>query len=206
MADLRFNTRSGRFIDLRGRFVSERAVRAVVDDIADGASSRMVALSERLLAGDLSLAEWQVEMQRAVKTSQLAAATIAHGGRAQMTPGRYGAAGRAIRDEYAYLREFAAQIADGRQPLDRRLVARAAMYGQQARTTFEREYGRDQAGRGYQYEANVLAPAEHCAQCREQTVRGRVPVGSLVPIGKRTCRANCRCQMRYYREAEESAA
>jgi hypothetical protein len=206
MAALTFDDRSGRFRDSSGRYVSERAVRSVIDSIADGASARLAAASDRLLAGTLSLAEWQAESMRTIKLSQVASATIAHGGVARMTPSTYGAAGRAIRDQYDYLRSFAAQIASGEQPLNRTVVSRAAQYGQAARVAFEREYGRDQRQRGYQFCRNVLAPAEHCAQCREQSARGWVPLGALVPIGQRTCRAQCRCRLTYSREAAGVAA
>ena len=204
---LTFNDAAGRFVNERGQFVSDRTVHAVVNDIANGASARMAAASERMLAGDLLLAEWQSMMMREVKLSQLAASTIAHGGQARMGFSQYGAAGREIRTQYDYLRNMAEQIADGTQPLNGSLAARAKQYGQAARVTYEREYGRDQAARGYQACRNRLQPAEHCAQCVEQTNRGWVMVGSLVPVGQRVCRSNCRCRIEYRREpAQEVAA
>lgn len=202
---LTWNESAGRFVDARGRFVSEAAVRSVIDQIADGAAARMAAASERMLAGDLSLAEWQAEMMRTVKLSQLAASTIAHGGASRMDFSRYGAAGREIRNQYDYLRTFAAQVASGEQPLNGSLTARAKQYGQAARVTFEREYGRDQRNRGYQMERNVLHPAEHCAVCVSESARGWVPIGSLIPIGSRTCRANDRCTVAYSKDAALAA-
>lgn len=202
---LTWNEQSGRFVNERGQFVSERTVRDVVDAIADHASARMAAASERMLAGELSLASWQAEVQRTLKVAHLATATIAHGGADRMDFSRYGAVGRQIRDEYAYLRTFAEQIASGDQKLNGSLVSRARQYGQAARVTFEREYGRDQRGRGYTGERNVLSAAEHCAQCREQTARGVVPIGSLVPVGQRSCRSQCRCRISYVREAAVAA-
>jgi hypothetical protein len=202
---LTFNDQAGRFVNERGQFVAESTVRRVVNGIADAASERLAQASLRLLDGELSLAAWQAEAMRTIKLSQVATATIAHGGAARMGPAQYGAAGREIRTQYDYLRTFAEQVASGEQPLNGSLTARARQYGQAARVTFEREYRRDQQRRGYQSERNVLAPAEHCAECREQTARGWVPVGSLVPVGQRTCRANCRCSLRYARDAAQAA-
>lgn len=202
----RWDDRSGRFRDERGRYVSERAVRSAIDRIADHASEQMARASERLLAGEMSLASWQAEMGRLVKVSQLAATVIAHGGRAQMTPSRYGSAGRAIRDEYAYLHQFAEQIADGRQPLDRRLVSRAELYGQGARTAFERVRGQDQQRRGYLSCRNVLHAQESCSQCRAESRRGWVSIGELVPVGRRLCLSRCKCTVEYRREPAEAAA
>lgn len=203
---LTWSAADGRFRDERGQFVSERSVRAVVDQLADGASERMAQASTRLLAGELSLAEWQAEMMRSVKLSQVAAATIANGGQARMTFSEYGSTGRLIRDQYAYLREFAEQVADGRQPLSPSLTARARQYGQAARATFERTYNRGQQRRGYRFERNVLADAEHCRQCVSLTRQGWVPIGSLPPVGTRTCRQNDRCSISYRREPAEAVA
>lgn len=197
---------AGRFVDERGRFVSDAAVRRVVNDIADGASDRLAVLSRSMLAGDLSLAEWQAGAMRIVKSSHVASVTIAHGGAARMDFSRYGSVGNEIKAQYQYLAQFAAQIASGQQPLNGTVASRAAMYGQNARVVFEKAYGRDQAARGFQSCRNRLQPAEHCSQCVEQSGRGWVPVGSLVPIGQRTCRSNCRCRIEYRREPVEVAA
>lgn len=205
MADIRWNERAGRFTNARGEFVSERAVRAVVDQIADAASDRMAAAAQAMLDGRLSLGAFQAEMQAAIKVSHVAAAVIAHGGREQMTPARWGAIGPEIRAQYGYLRDFAAQVADGRQRLDGSLTARSRQYGQQARVVFERTYGADQRARGYRSVKNVLAPVEHCALCRSLAARGWMPIEQMVPIGQRTCRGNDRCQLRYRREEAEAA-
>jgi hypothetical protein len=205
VADLRWNETAGRFTDSAGRFVSQERVRAVIDSIADQASARMAAASERLMAGELSLASWQAEGQAIIKTSMLAASVLAHGGAEQMTFSHYGSTGRAIRDQYDYLRGFADDIASGRQPLNGGLTARAGQYGQAARVAYEREYGRDQQARGYQFERNVLHAAEHCAVCVSESGRGWVPIGSLIPIGGRICRSNDHCTIAYARTAEQAA-
>jgi hypothetical protein len=206
MADIRWNEQAGRFTDARGRFVSPAAVRAIVDDIADAASERMARASERLLSGEISLGAWQAEMQAAIKLSHVAAAVLAHGGALQMTSARWGAIGPVVRSEYRYLRDFAEQIADGRQPLNGMLTARARQYGQAGRVTFERTYGAEQRGRGYQSCRNVLHAGESCSECKAQTARGWVETGTLVPIGQRICRGNCRCSVEYRREPAEEAA
>lgn len=206
MADLAWDDRQGRYRDTRGRFVSDSTVRRVVDQVADAASERMAEASIRLLAGETSLGSWMLQMQQAIKLAHGAAAVLAHGGAAQMTPARWGAAGPIVKGEYQYLRAFGDDIASGRQPLNGSLTARARQYGQAGRVTFELTRGRDQQQRGYRFERNVLAPAEHCAVCVGETARGWVPIGSLIPIGRRTCRGNDRCHVRYSRTAEGEAA
>lgn len=186
----------GRFRDSGGRFVSDKSVRGVVDDIADGASARMADLSRRLIADNVTLAQWQTGMRQLIKESQTATSVIALGGSKQMTPQKWGSIGHAVRDQYAYLDDFAAGIASGDIPLGDGLVARAALYGQQARAAFEVQRGHSDKDIGYQYERNVLdAAAAHCDQCASLSSQGWVPIGTLTPIGSRTCLANDRCSI-----------
>lgn len=200
-----WNEGAGRFVNERGQFVAERTVRRVVDDVADAASERMRMASQSLLEGRTSLGAWQTSMQADIKLAHSSTAVIAHGGAEQMTFSRWGSVGQTIRGEYGYLRQFAAQIASGEQPLNGTLVSRAAMYGQASRVTFERTYGQGQQQRGYRTERNVLHSGESCSECRAQTARGTVPIGTLVPIGSRLCRSNCRCSLTYSRSAAQAA-
>lgn len=202
---LTFDDASGRFRTTNGQFISEAAVRSVIDAIADGASARMDDAATRMLAGNLSLAEWQAEMMRTIKLSQVAASTIARGGAARMGFSEYGAAGREIRTQYDFLRAFAQQVADGSQPLNGSLIARARQYGQSARTTFSRAYDRDQRQRGFVAVKNILGAAEHCQECRSLAARGWMPLAAMPPIGSRQCRANDRCRLAYSRSAEVAA-
>jgi hypothetical protein len=157
-----FDPRIGRYRDDGGRFVTERTIRDAVDNLADLSSERMAALAQRLQAGSLTLADFQTQMMTETKSAHLAAGIAAHGGREQMAPADYGVIGRRIRDEYAFARQFAEDIASGKQPLDGRLVNRARMYGQAARSTFEAVRRRDERNRGNDEERNVLHGGDLC--------------------------------------------
>jgi hypothetical protein len=189
-----FDAATGRYRDSdTGRLVSEARVRLAVDAAADTASEHLAHLSARLLSGELRLSEWQMEAMRTIRLGHVAAGVVAHGGRAKMTPADWGFIGRRIRDEYGYLRDFANGIEAGAVPLDGRIAARAALYGQGIRPTFEAMRSRDAAGYGYQAERSVMHPAEHCSECVNEAGRGWVELGSIVPIGSRQCLANCHC-------------
>lgn len=195
MTALTFDDRTGQFRNARGQFVSPASVRAVVDDIADGASARMAAASERMLAGDLLLAEWQSFLMQQSKLAIVGSGTIATGGAARMSFSDYGYLGRLIRDEYDRIRTFAEQVSTGEQPLNGRLTARARMYGQQARIVYEKVKARDAASRGMAEERNVLRAGESCSQCKAESAQGWVPLGTLVPCGQRICLSNCKCSI-----------
>lgn len=204
---LSWNEQAGRFVDARGRFVAESSVRATIDVIADGSSARMAQAAQAMLDGTMSLAEFQASLMHTSKLAHVATATIANGGAARMTPSDYLSSAREIKSQYRYAREFAAQIADGRQPLNGTVVSRARQYGQSARGHFEREYGRGQRARGFRFERNHLRSGESCSGCRAESARGWVPTGSLVPVGHRVpCRVQCKCVVQYRRDAAEAAA
>ena len=189
-----YDTRLGRYRDEAGRLVSEARIRLAVDQVADAASDIMADVTERLRRGELRLAEWQVEMMRTVKQAHVAAGVAAQGGRLQMTPSAFGFLGSEIKEQYRYLRDFANAIEAGTVSLDNRLVvARAAMYGQHTRVTYEAIRARDAQNRGYVMERNVLHAQESCAQCVSLARLSWVDVGSLPPIGSRTCLSRCRC-------------
>lgn len=192
-----YDARSGRYRADDGRFVPAAEVRRAVDNLADLSSQRMAALTTRLQSGALSLADWQQQAMAEVKSAHLAGGIAAHGGRDRMAPADYGLIGRRIRDEYGFLRQWAADIASGAAPLDGRLLSRAQLYGQAARGTYEAVRARDERNRGNDQERNVLHGGDHCTLCPALSARGWVPIGSLPPIGSRPCKARDRCSLEY---------
>ena len=199
---------SQRFRDLEsGRYISERQVRDFVDNIADLASRRMGEATAQYRAGQITVAEWQATMMETIKASQIASALAAYGGRDQMNASRWGLVGQQIRTQYAYLARFTDDVLSGRQRMNGRMDARARQYGQGARSLYENIRRRESTAAGFRFERNELHPADHCDQCVNQTALGAVPIGTLVPIGRRTCRSNCRCTLVYSRQmtVEEAA-
>lgn len=192
-----YDRQSGRYRDSSGRYLSERTVRDAVDNLADLSSQRLASLAQRLQAGSLQLADFQTQMMAEIKSAHLAAGIAAHGGREQMAPADYGAIGRRIRDEYAFARQFAEDVASGKQPLDGRLVNRASMYGQSSRGTYEAVRRRDERNRGNDEERNVLHGGDHCSLCPDLSARGWVPIGSLPAIGSRPCGPHDRCTLSF---------
>ena len=201
-----FDRVSQRFRSLEtGRWVSEREVRDGVDRVADLASWCMGESAARFRAGEISAAQFQATMMGTIKDSQIAAALAAYGGRGQMDASRWGLVGRQIRTQYLYARQMVADVLDGRQRMNGRLDARARQYGQAARSLYENIRRREAAGAGMTFEANHLHATESCDQCRAMSAMGRVPIGTLVPIGQRTCRQSCRCTLSFHRAMSEAA-
>ena len=201
-----------------GRFVGRQAVRDQLDNVIDASSQVMRAISQQLREGDISLAEWQIQMMQQIKTTHLAGAAMQRGGWQQMTQADFmgqqaeeeaeadsglpplgpillASAGLTVivRREYGFLRDFAEQIVNGKQKLDGTLVRRAALYGQQGRPTYLTFWDSTAAQRGFDEERSILQPAEHCAECVDEDAKDFQPLGQMIPIGRRICRGNDRC-------------
>jgi hypothetical protein len=204
-----WNETAGRYIDLStGRFVPFLDVRDSLDVVMDASGARMNNLTDQLRAEQISLAEWQIGMMEEIKIAHTAAAASASGGWAQMSQSDWGAAGRLIRDQYDFLRNFAAEIASGKQRLDGTAGVRTNLYAQAARGTFEEMRRRyERLKDGMEEEARELGEADHCSSdddptgeregCLELAALGWQPIGTLPKIGESVCIVNCRCRFIY---------
>jgi hypothetical protein len=193
-----WNPPAGRYIDLAtGRFIPFGQVRDGLESVMEASAARMNVVTQSLIDGNISLADWQTTMMEQIKLGHTASAASANGGWAQMTQSDWGATGQKIRDQYDYLRNFAGQIADGTQPLDGRCLVRADMYGQAPRGTFEAMRFRDAEESGAEEEIRILGDADHCDGCLEQAALGWQPLGILDDIGDEECLTRCHCSKRY---------
>lgn len=202
-----WNESAGRYIDLTtGRFVPFEQVNQALEMQIAVSESNITLATQRLQAGQINLAEWQLAMEQEIKTIHVASSASARGGWAQMTQADWGWTGQRVREQYEYLRRFADQIASGKQPLNGRVLVRANMYAQAGRSTFQemrRRYVR--IYKGATQEARVLEPnAEHCEEteerpgCLELAELGRQPIGTLPKIGQATCLTFCRCRFQFF--------
>lgn len=180
-----------------GRFVSRQIIRDQLDKVVDGSSQVMKAISQQLRDGDISLADWQMAMMQQIKTTHLASAASQRGGWQQMTQSDFGRVGRIVRNEYAFLRNFAEQVANGKQKLDGTLTRRAGLYGQEGRGTYYNFWDSTATQRGFDEERSILNPADHCKECVDEAAKGFQPRGQMVPIGRRQCRSNDRCDVEF---------
>jgi hypothetical protein len=125
-----FDPRSGRYREAGGRFVAESRVRSGVDAAVGLSSDRMATSAAQLRADEITVERFQAEMLRHVKEVHVANALAAHGGRAQMTPSRWGyAQAGAVTYEAIQAREAAS-----RGQTEERNVLHAAESCSQCRT------------------------------------------------------------------------
>lgn len=191
-----FDPSVGRYRDAAtGRLIREEPIARALDQVIDAQASQMRALTQSLIDGQINLATWQAQMMQSVKSVHLVGTALANGGWSQLDQSDFGWTGQRIRSQYAYLRDFANQLASGKQPLNGTALARAELYAHAGRATHSAAQERLAQQRGMEQERNQLGAADHCPGCLGETARGWVPIGSLIPCGSRNCLARCHCSI-----------
>lgn len=200
MTDFGWNPRAGQYVRPNGQFVPRAEVRRAIDTSIRAEEAVARSLADDLRTGRITLETWRTEMREMIKAVHVYSAAAAKGGWAQMTPADYGRVGQIVRGEYGFLEAFARKIATGKMPLDGRIQGYALQYALAGRDTYHMTERATMTAAGFRFELNVLHPADHCEMCLDETARGRVPIGSLIPIGRRTCRRFCKCSLSYFKE------
>jgi hypothetical protein len=194
---------AGRYRDMTtGRFVAGAVVRRELDGYLAGSSSVAKSLAEALRGRQVSLADWELAMRRHIKSVNLNAVALERGGWANMRPSDYGRVGQRVRDQYAYLRNFADQIASDRQRMDGTLDRRARMYTEAARTTY---HASKHANRLpiTEWVRSIRNARDSCEQCRDLDGRWfRFGDPAYALPGQRICLSTCLCYEEYGREGE----
>lgn len=199
-----FDTRmqgGGQYRAANGRLVKWAAIREETARVVADSKERMQALGLRLVNGELGLEEWRQAMRAEVKLVTGLEVIVAHGGWQNMDNNAWLEAARAVKEQYAYLDRFAAQLSDGRQGLNGRVAVRCGMYAESGHTTFELARQRMAKASGATEARNVLGPTEkHCTgagSCIEETAKGWTAIDALSLPGRRLCLVNCRCTLEY---------
>lgn len=192
---VRWNPSLARYIDERGRIVSQQTVARALDASLVQAHGRARGLAEQLRRGDLTLVEWERSMRVLVKDVHIFSVAGSVGGWGQLGPAEYGRIGRIVRDQYEHLYNFARDIASGKQRLDGTLANRATLYVEAGRTSAEQQQLVSDTDAGYDQERNVLGNADHCLECPALTRAGWVLLGTTPMPGRRQCGPRCKCRI-----------
>lgn len=151
-------------------------------------------LARKLISGEITLTQWQIEMRAFIKTIHREAALVAAGGPQNMTAVLWGYEGYLVKLQYQYLDKFASDILANPQAwLNGRLLVRMNLYKQAEWGTFEQMVRFIKKMEGWTEERRVLGVADHCAGCLEQARLGWRPINTLAPIGSQQCSTNCHC-------------
>lgn len=199
-----WNAVAHRYYDLQsGVFVSYTKVADGLEKMMDASALNMNALTQKLIDGNISLANWQTGMMKEIKNVHVASAALSNGGWAQMSSSDWGATGQLIREQYDYLRNYAKEIADGTQALDGRALVRSDLYADAANGTYWEMSKRSFSADGYDEGRRILeAGADHCDDCLEYASEGWMPIDDIPEIGNSQCLTRCRCEIEFRKSTE----
>jgi hypothetical protein len=201
-ADWSYDPKLGRYRRPNGRFMSEKAVAALIDGRIANLGDSLKRFTRMLIDGNITIDQWQSSVREAIKNSHIQATVLGHGGKSGMGPAEYGRIGQRLRAEYRYLQGFASDILAGRVS-PAMALARVQLYAESVRGSYWEGASIRQAKQGYSMMRRRLdAQAAHCDDCLRYAAMGLRPIGSLPLPGQRCeCRSNCKCSVEYKRGA-----
>ena len=142
-------------------------------------------------------------MREGVKATHSAMSQLAFGGKEQMGARQRGKLGSLLVQQYGFLSRFLMGVQSGD---DTPSPGRSAQYGQSGWISYTESIAQREKYAGMQEERSFLEPdADHCEECFQEAGKGWQPIGSLVPVGDRTCRANDQCEFEYRQSATADA-
>lgn len=164
----------------------------------------LATLGNLLTGGKISLATWQEETAKTLKSLHLRQAILARGGVDRMTANDYLQVGRTLKEEYGYLRNFAADTTTG-QMSTAQFRDRLSMYADKSRVSYELANRQNHIDQGYvMMERTLGATDRHCGDCLRYAAAGPQPIGWLpMPTQGCVCRARCKCSVRYIKSIME---
>lgn len=206
--DFYFNQKTQRYHYADGprkyEFISKEKVRGLVREHIDDTKEKVSQKTQELLSNKISLGEWETYLAQTLKETSIQFYKIGNpklGQDPQNDFRDYGRIGANLRTEYAYLRRFSAQIADGKLS-PAQINARAKQYIEGAYFNFESGKKESHKRTGWIWERRWMSPVEHCKDCPVYAAQGWVPIGTLPGIGQRCqCGSNDKCYFEYSKSA-----
>jgi hypothetical protein len=115
-----------------GQFIGRAKMLAMRDEFVENAKARAAELATRVAQPG-----WQQAMRDLIRETYIDQYAMARGGRNNMTQSDWGRIGQMCREQYKYLRDFAADIVAGKLS-EAQIAARAKLYMASSRQAFEK--------------------------------------------------------------------
>lgn len=201
--DQRLRGGAGLYRDVStGRVVSPRTLRDVLDDVLAGLEARVRSLTTSMLAGRISLDEWQLRIEEQIKYVHYAAAALDRGGVGRLTLDDIERVALRVMFNVQRLSTFAQAIQSGALA-DGQIMRRATMYAHAPRNTFHRTVGDSMRAAGFTEARSIRHARDSCTNsasrsgCTEQASLGWQSIDAFVHTGERTCLTSCLCHEEY---------
>ena len=187
-----------------GRLVRRREVKQEIDKLIRHIKEKAKTYAEQVDSGQITPAEFEIEMRELLKSGHIIAASVGRGGRERMNQSDWGWVGSKIKWQYGYLRKFTDKVIKGKvkSPVT---PARAQKYASSIYISFYQTVARDNQESGSKDKVlvkRVLNAKESCPDCRHYAAKGYIPVSEQPLLGELSCGDFCRCDLVFKNEPE----
>ena len=195
MPDYQWDPRTRRYIKPNGKPLTPSEQRRIGLSIVSKSADALEDLTQSYVDGEIAFEEWAVAMREGVKATHSAMSQLAFGGKEQMGARQRGKLGSLLVQQYGFLSRFLMGVQSGE---DNPAPGRSAQYGQSGWVSYTESIAQREKYAGMTEEHSFLEPGvAHCQECFDEFARGWQPIGTLVPVGDRTCQANDQCEFEY---------
>ena len=188
-----------------GNPVSQQEIKQILDASRGHFGGKLERITQELLAGEVTLAEWQLAMAQATKDESIVAALLALGGLAallalnrQQSALVWSIVGEHVRNQVGGINRVARDIAKGnRTPAQLRAYARYKASGVIGAYNKVRKI--EFMAAGFNEARRSLDPfAKHCPDCPAYETTDWIAIDEVIPVGHACrCGGRCRCRVEY---------
>ena len=188
------------YIKPNGKPLTPAEQRKIGLRIVSKSADALEDLTQTYVDGAITFEDWAVAMREGVKATHSAMSQLAFGGKEQM--GAKAAREARLTARAAIRLPQHASCMGVQSGEDTPAPGRSAQYGQSGWISYTESIAQREKYAGMQEERSFLEPdADHCEECFQEAGKGWQPIGTLVPVGDRTCRANDQCEFEYRQSA-----
>lgn len=193
---MKWDGKKRRYLDAAGRAVSPQKVRRSVEEATAKASERLSAIAEEYRRGRINAAEWFIQTRDELSGMHTALGMIAHGGKSQMSPARWGTVGQRVRYELDFLRRARARLlSTDVASLGDDFAAKMGMHALAGNRSYEEIVRRREREAGVTHVIRHMTPGDNCDGCK--AAKGEYSIESVPPIGEQDCLSRCNCWLEY---------
>ena len=178
------------------REVSEKYLYKVVAEEVDRFAQKQNKLATQFVNGNISFEEWQSRTVDLIRQSHVEMTRLGRGGKDNTFGIHYLEVGNDLRKtHYPAFRQFAEDVKNGKLT-PRQIVARASLYGNASKTSFEKARISTKANQGVMGRRRLGACKNHCSDCIYYASLDWRPIELVIPPGINCqCRSNCCCSV-----------
>lgn len=191
----KWNAKARRYIDAKGRALSDKQVRAWINETVATGKKRIEAITKQYTEGLLTRPAWVTKVEPEIIRMHIAVAEIASGGRMQIDASLRGRIGSMVRFQRGKFKEFWLDTERLNLSADS-ILNRTSLYADSLIGTYEQMRQGVMLDGGFKEARNILGAAEkHCSEC--PSITGWMSISDFPPIGTRACGPRDHCSVEY---------